>query len=267
MTETDVIDVAPAGDAPPPRRGLWRFGTPVVVLLCGSLFVVSYDNSDGTDLRPGRYSDLATVTQNDAEAYERLQAEATQLRLQVDVLAGSVEDDQVREAQRRAEALRGPAGLEPVTGTGLSIVLSDAPDDVLEEALDNPDFDQKRLNRLVVHQQDIQAVVNALWAGGAQALTVQGQRIVTTTGIQCSGSAVTLQGVPYPQPYRIEAVGDPETLAAALDASSDVVAFRSDAEQPDIGVGWELAPEAEVDAPAYDGPLDTSVAEPRGEVD
>ena len=73
------------------------------------------------------------------------------------------------------------------------------------------------LNLLVVHQQDIQAVVNAMWKGGATAVTVQGQRIVTTTGIKCEGNAVQLQGVPYPQPYVIEAVGDQTELLGAIE--------------------------------------------------
>ena len=71
-----------------------------------------------------------------------------------------------------------------------------------------------------MHQQDIQAVVNAMWAGGATAVTIEGQRVITTTGIKCEGNAVQLQGVPYPQPYEIQAVGDPDAIEAALDADS-----------------------------------------------
>ena len=53
-----------------------------------------------------------------------------------------------------------------------------------------------------MHQQDIQAVVNALWAGGAEAMTIQGQRVISTTGIKCVGNTVVLHGVPYSPPYR-----------------------------------------------------------------
>ena len=58
------------------------------------------------------------------------------------------------------------------------MVLTDAPPSVAESSQQDP-------NRLVVHQQDIQAVVNALWKGGATAVTIQGQRVVSTTGIKC----------------------------------------------------------------------------------
>ena len=117
-------------------------------------------------------------------------------------------------------------------------------------------------NLLVVHQQDIQAVVNAMWAGGATAVTIEGQRVITTTGIKCEGNAVQLQGVPYPQPYEIQAVGDPDAIEAALDADSRVGAYRSDAADPALQVGWDLDVEDQVEAPAYTGLLDLSYAEP-----
>ena len=230
-----------------------------MVLLSGALFAVSAANSDGTDLRPGRYTDLASLVQAESDDYERLQGREGELRAQVDDLAGGVDDKQVQRKRKQAEQLRGLAGLEPVIGTGISVVLSDASSDVLDRAISDPDLD---LDRYVVHQQDLQAVVNALWAGGAAAITMQGQRIVTTTGIKCNGSAVRLQGIPYPQPYTIQAVGDPVALTSALDRDDDVLRFRADALRPEIGVGWELNPQESVEAPAYTGLLDITYASP-----
>ena len=107
-------------------------------------------------------------------------------------------------------------------------------------------------------------MVNAMWAGGAAAITIQGQRIVTTTGIKCIGSSVQLQGVPYPPPYVIQAVGDPVAITSALDRSLRVNQFRADALDPDIGVRWALSPEETIEAPAYTGLLDITYAEPVG---
>ena len=230
-----------------------------MVLLSGALFAVSAANSDGTDLRPGRYTSLASVVQAESDAYEQLQVRAGELKTQVDTLAAGVDDREVRRKRKQADQLRGLAGLEPVVGTGISVVLSDASSDTLDRAISDPDLD---LDRYVVHQQDLQAVVNSLWAGGAAAITIQGQRVVTTTGIKCNGSAVRLQGIPYPQPYVIEAVGDPVALTSALDRDEDVLRFRADALRPDIGVGWSLSPQEAVEAPAYTGLLDISYAEP-----
>lgn len=241
------------------RSGGWRIGTPVVVVVCGLLFAVSAADSDGTDLRPGRYTDLASLTQKESDDNVALQAEAERLREEVATLGEDVQDARVRRVRREADSLRAAAGLEPVSGAGVTVVLSDASRDQLEQALRDEDLD---LNRLLVHQQDIQAVVNALWIGGAEAVTIQGQRVITTTGIKCTGSAVTLQGVPYPQPYTIQAVGDPALLAAALDANPDVAAYRSDADNSEIGVGWDMAAEAAVEAPAFSGTVDLGEAQP-----
>ncbi len=245
-------------DGDPPGRG-WRLGTGAALLLCSGLLVVSFVNSEGTDLRPGRYTDLATLVRTDAARYERLQDRAGDLQAEVDRLSRDVDDRTAQRIRRGADRMRDPAGLEPASGPGVTVVLSDAPREVFEEALADPDAD---LRPFVVHQQDIQAVVNALWVGGAEAMTIQGQRVVTTTGIKCESNAVQLQGVPYPQPYTIQAVGDPLALVAALDADPYVQGFREDADKPDVAVGWELDTEDSLEAPAYDGLLDIGSATP-----
>ncbi len=250
FTDPDTLDGVTRGESDPPGRA-WRLGTGTALLLCGGLLVVSFVNSEGTDLRPGRYTDLATLVSTDAERYERLQDRAGDLQTEVERLSRDVDDRTAQRIRRRADAMRDPAGLEPVNGSGVTIVLSDAPREVFEDALNDPDAD---LRPFVVHQQDIQAVVNALWVGGAQAMTIQGQRVVTTTGIKCESSAVQLQGVPYPQPYTIQAVGDPTALAIALDADPYVQGFRDDADKPEVGVGWDFETEDSVEAPAYERP-------------
>jgi uncharacterized protein YlxW (UPF0749 family) len=243
------------------RARLWRLGTPLVVIACGGLFVVSANNSQGTDLRPGRYTDLASLVEDEADGYADLRARVAALDAQVTMLSTAVSDREVNRYQRKIDRLLDPAGLEPRRGPGLTIVLSDAPEDVINSTTGD-------VNPLLVHQQDIQAVVNALWKGGASAVTIQGQRVVSTTGIRCEGNSVTLQGVPYPQPYVIQAVGDQAALSAAVDGDSYLDAYREDADDPDISVGWDLELENAISAPAYDGLTDLNYATPlRGKSD
>jgi uncharacterized protein YlxW (UPF0749 family) len=264
---SDNDSVAPKSAAPDPgaeaaaarrRRIVWRVGTPLVVLLSGALFAVSAANSEGTDLRPGRYTDLASLVDTEAKQYEELQDRVDSLNQDVAVLTEQVNDAGVRRYQREIAEFRDPAGLEPREGPGVIVKLSDAPEDVIEQAAD----DGLDLNLHVVHQQDVLAVVNAMWAGGATAITIEGQRVITTTGFKCEGNAIQLQGVPYPQPFDIEAVGDPEAIQAALDADPAVAGYREDAEDPRIQIGWELEVEDHVEAPAYAGLLDVKYAEP-----
>ena len=239
----------------PSGRSGWRLGTPLVVLACGALFVVSAVNSDGTDLRPGRYTDLASLVQDQADNYADLEDRVAALDSEVTALTKGVKDIRVDRFQKRIDELEDPAGLVPRRGPGVTITLSDAPEDLINSTTGD-------LNFLLVHQQDIQAVVNALWKGGATAVTVQGQRVVSTTGIKCEGNAVQLQGVPYPQPYVISAVGDQADLISAVEGDSYLAGYREDAADPDISVGWDLQLENIVVAPGYAGLTDFTYATP-----
>jgi uncharacterized protein YlxW (UPF0749 family) len=237
--------------------------TPVVGVLSGALFVVSAHSSEGTDLRPGRFTDLASMVRYDATRADHLKQRVADLHDQVNRLSSSVDNRQVRQLTRQAERMKSPAGLSPVTGPGITVTLSDAPASTGQDApdtVDNP-------NLLLVHQQDIQAVVNAMWKGGAQAVTIQGQRVVSTTGIRCIGNSVQLQGIPYSQPYRIQAVGDVTRLANAIADDPYLQVYRADAADPDIDVGWDEQVEDKIVAPAYDGLTDLQYAQvlPQGD--
>jgi uncharacterized protein YlxW (UPF0749 family) len=241
-----------------PQRRLngWRVATPVVGLLSGALFVVSAHSSEGTDLRPGRFTDLASMVRYDAARAAALKQRVADLNAQVGRLSAAVDNQQVRKFSRRAEVMKAPAGLTAQTGPGVTVTLSDAPQSTGEETpdtVDNP-------NLLLVHQQDIQAVVNAMWSAGAVAVTIQGQRVVSTTGIRCIGNSVQLQGVPYSQPYRISAIGDVTALTAAIENDAYLQVYREDSENPDINVGWDEVVEDQITAPAYDGLTDLQYA-------
>jgi uncharacterized protein YlxW (UPF0749 family) len=238
-----------------PPRSLWRFGTPLVVLACGALFVTSAANSEGTDLRPGRYTDLSSLVATENQEYEELQARVQNLTGDVERLTDQVGTEEVRRIHERVDELRAPAGFTPVVGPGVTITLSDAPADVINSS-------SRDIKQLVVHQQDIQAVVNAMWTGGAEAVTIQGKRVITSTGIKCEGNAVMIQGVAYPQPYVISAIGDPQRLQDAIADDDYLEIYRRASELPDVSVGWDLEEEERLEMPAFDGVSPLTYAEP-----
>ena len=110
-----------------------------------------------------------------------------------------------------------------------------------------------------MHQQDIQAVVNAMWAGGAEAMTIQDQRVISTTGIKCVGNTVILHGVPYSPPYGISAIGDADACGAASGAAP-----TSGLPPGGRGVAARLGGRGggRIAAPAYEGSTDMRYAEP-----
>jgi uncharacterized protein YlxW (UPF0749 family) len=132
------------------------------------------------------------------------------------------------------------------------VTLKDAPKEVVR---DNPDVDA---DWLVIHQQDIQAVVNALWAGGADAISIQNHRVISTTGIKCVGNSVVLHGVPYLPPYKITAIGDRQKLQQALDDSKYIENLQDYVVK--FQLGYDVKNESSIQMPAYEGTLDLESA-------
>lgn len=224
-------------------RTSWPGAVFVACVAAGLVFVAASSTADGSDLRPAG-GDVGSLVGDRTRQAEQRRVEARDLQAQVDRLSRAAGGTGLRGLIRDIEGLNAPAGLTRVTGPGLRISLDDAPRTVKAP----PGQDD---NALVVHQQDIQAFVNAMWAGGAKAVTLQGQRLISTTGIKCVGSTVILDGVPYSPPYVIEAVGDIGSLEAALDASPQVDLYRQYVTR--VRLGLSVQPRFELTAKAYSG--------------
>jgi len=240
----------------PSVRGLTAFAG---FTAAGFLFVTSALNSHGVDLRASSVSDLDTLLRQDRAHVNALQGRVATLDEEVTTLAASVRDTDLDRLHRQIARLQAPAGFAAVSGPGVEVILDDAPKDVINHAVETGEL---TADSLVVHQQDIQAVVNALWLGGAEAVTIQGQRIVSTTGIKCVGNTVVLHGVPYAPPYRIEAIGDPTQLVGSLDSSEYVAAYRTFVDRYQLG--WSLSVMGSIDMPAYSGTADLRYASAAG---
>jgi uncharacterized protein YlxW (UPF0749 family) len=95
-------------------------------------------------------------------------------------------------------------------------------------------------NDLVIHEQDIQTVVNALWAAGAEALSVNGERLTSTSAVRCAGNTLLLHGEVHSPPYEIRAIGDPDALAATLPRQAGMGRLLEDVRA--FGLGLEIEP-------------------------
>ena len=104
-------------------------------------------------------------------------------------------------------------------------------------------------------------VVNTLWSGGAEAMTIQGQRVVSNTAVKCVGNTIVLHGVTYAPPYVIEAIGDPDAVQKTLDTSEAVRIYKEYVGAYQLG--WSVERAGEVTMPAYTGTLVMNHATPR----
>ncbi|OII60747.1 hypothetical protein BJP40_07670 [Streptomyces sp. CC53] len=250
-----------SADSPrePARRGRWRpvrLLTAAVFALAGLLFVTSFNTAKGTNIRTDdsllRLSDLVRE-RNDRNA--ELEESTAAVRSEVGALArrdaGASQDDAARLG-----ALEKAAGTTEVSGRALTITLNDAPPD----ARAAPGYPEPRADDLVIHQQDLQAVVNALWAGGAEGIQVMDQRLISTSAVRCVGNTLLLQGRVYSPPYKVTAVGDVRALRKALDASPAIQNYLLYVKA--YGLGWKVDERGATTLPGYSGTLDLHYASP-----
>ena len=230
-------------------RRPWTLLVPLTALGAGLLFATSASTAQGTDLRADRRLQLTELIARERAALERRADAAVELRKQVEAASAEVaERDSRVTAAAAPRELEVAAGLTAVRGPAVTVSLDDAPRQPGRPPLsDEPDD-------LVVHQQDVQAVVNALWAGGAEAMTLMGQRVVSTSAVRCVGNTVVLHGRVYSPPFVVTAIGDPGALTAALEREPGVQYFQTFVER--FGLGYAVERDDSVELPAYEGPLE-----------
>lgn len=105
------------------------------------------------------------------------------------------------------------AGLTDVEGTGLVINLADAQEIPSTMLLDDPSY-------YIVHQTDLRELVNVLLSGGAEAISINGERLIATSTQMCAGPTIIINSRRYTSPYVIHAIGNPQRMREKLEQSS-----------------------------------------------
>ena len=223
----------------------------MICLLAGFGFAVSARDSNGSDLRSSTGNLPDTVRAAEAQV-KRADAQLAALQAQVSALTkqAGLSDSAVRQAQEQEQPLLAPGGLTSLHGPGITVILDDATSSALNAGVDP--------NQLVVHQSDLQAVVNALWAGGAEAMTIEGQRVIATSAVRCVGNTLLLNGEVYSPPFRVAAIGPYRTMSSELDKSPGVQLFVQAAGY--YGLGYTVEQGDDVNVPPYTGSIGLAYA-------
>jgi len=195
----------------------------IVCLVLGFILAYSYSLSNSKKLngesvsstyfeQEERYrEDLIQQKERNKELAEELEARQQQVREIEKSLSGS--EEKYESLIDEAENLRLLIGLLPATGEGVSVQLEDAE---YNPASVNP-------NDYIVHESHVFQVLNELKISGAEALSINGQRLHANSYIKCNGPVITIDGQPFPAPFIIEAVGDPSVLVPSLQLSGGVL--------------------------------------------
>jgi len=228
-----------------------------VFALAGLIFFTSFNTAKGTNIRTdASLLKLSDLIQNRSEKNGRLNDANGVLRDEVDALRK--EDDTGTGADNeKLTKLEQSAGAQQLKGKAVTVTLNDAPPNATAKL---PGYPEPQPDYLVIHQQDLQAVVNALWQGGAQGIKVMDQRLIATSAVRCVGNTLILQGRVYSPPYKITAVGDPEKLQQALAASKAIQNYMVYVNV--YGLGWKVTDDGTVTLPGYSGTVDLHYAKP-----
>ena len=204
----------------PGIRARHLIGMLAVTVASGLLFSVSALNERR---HPAATSDLATLVRTRQEQVRQLETE-------VSSLDAAIEGFSPAQSGTAAEDAFTAGSTRPVSGPGVQITLSDAPAGQVPAGATPDD--------LVIHQQDIEDTMNALWSGGAEAMTVQGVRVTDRTVIRCIGNVILVDGTSFSPPYVIQAIGDPAALHAAVASNPRMVNYQAYVAK--YGLGWDM---------------------------
>ncbi len=168
----------------------------IVFFVLGFMLSVQYKTTEQQrSVRMDRVEDLS-------ERLKVMEAENKQLLEENEKLRKDELEDNPKQ-----ERLNVMAGATAVEGAGIEIVLDDST--IQKKANENP-------NLYIIHDEDLLRVLNELRSAGAEAISLNDQRIVATSEIRCAGPTVSVNNVRSAPPYVIKAIGEPKTLTSAL---------------------------------------------------
>ncbi|MER6465877.1 DUF881 domain-containing protein [Streptomyces sp. NPDC001288] len=246
----------------PARKGGFRpvrILTVAVFALAGLLFFTSFNTAKGTDIRSDdNLLKLSDLIQERSRKNKELDESNAGSRYRNEKLAER-DDGSTKADDDKLSGLEKDAGTQKLTGDAITVTLNDAPPNATAKL---PGYPEPQPDYLVIHQQDLQAVVNALWQGGARGIKVMDQRLISTSAVRCVGNTLILQGRVYSPPYKIQAVGNPAKLQQAL---ADSEAIQNYMVYVNVyGLGWKVTENGTVTLPGYSGTVDLHYAKPVG---
>ncbi|KUK35348.1 MAG: Uncharacterized protein XD65_0324 [Caldanaerobacter subterraneus] len=210
-------------------------------------------NRPPTSISATNYARLEELTQQ----LKKAQEEKANLEQQLEELTkrfkeyedvASKDDAALKNLQQDVEKYKILAGLTDMVGPGVIVTVNDS---------DLQPRDGEDPNLYLVHDEDLLSIVNELKAGGAEAIAINNQRIIATSEIRCVGPTIIINSTRYAPPYVIKAIGDPDTLQAALNLKGGIVdTLRF------YGIKVDIQTSDKIVVPKYSDPIKFFYAKP-----
>jgi uncharacterized protein YlxW (UPF0749 family) len=190
-------------------RGPSRPAVALAAALLGFLAVQAASQPRVAPARSIRRLELVDLIHQQDQRIRELRQEVRDLRRDLDDASGAAPGGaEVRAVQGEVDDMSAVAGSRGLDGPGVIVTLDDS------NLARSPSGDP---NDLVIHERDIQTLVNALWAAGAEAVGLNGHRLTSASAVRCAGNTLLLHGTVQSPPYEIVAIGDPEALRDSLE--------------------------------------------------
>lgn len=221
----------------------WQLSLGFVCVILGFLSAVQFKSQQDTSpsLPDSRVEELTTVLKEAEEERDSLKKEVEVLRGNLSEYEQAASEGESLIAVMNAELIRMRliAGLTKVKGEGLIIYLEDS-------KLKAKPVEDTEL--FLIHEEDLLKVVNELFAAGAEAVSVNGQRMVANTEIRCAGPTILVNGTRIASPYEISAIGPAQGLESSLNMRGGIVeVLRA------VGIKIDLVKSSRVVIPAFSG--------------
>jgi len=229
----------------------WKGWVTLGCLIAGFLAMTQFkahQNISGRNPANMRAEDLVGTMIQVEQANDQLQQEKAGLSEQL---------RKYREGQNANKLIRDElaltrvrAGLVPVEGPGIEVVLADS-QVPREEGVDP--------NNYYIHESFLREIVNAFWTGGAEAVAVNNLRLNTLSEIFCGGTTIFTNKELISPPYRVQAIGNPNNLRTSL--NMDVLPFLTGI-QKEYGIKLEVRDRTVIRLPGRSGKLELKYAKP-----
>lgn len=239
---------------------------PIIALICFilcfliTLQVRTISQSNADILRLKNENELRDEINEWKDLYESATYKIKELENKITEYKGnaSTKDKTHALLNEEIEDLKILSGLTELKGSGIIVTLDDTRA-INQIAADAGFYDP---NVFVIHDSDILMVINELKAAGAEAISVNGQRITAVTEIRCVGPVIQINGIRLTAPFKISAIGSPDTLASSLKLRGGII---DSIEQADIDVMIEKSDSIIV--PKLEGVIEYKYATPVEEVE